>query len=156
MGIGSHTSPNVGASSHWQTPPEIIEALGPFDFDPCPLGAFSADGLQIPGHGYVWLNPPYSAEMWPWLYKLADYGNGIALIFARTETAGFFNTVWSRASALLFLKGRLHFYKDGQRAKGNSGGPSVLVAYGAFAAKRLQECQLAGAYVEHQLLKKAP
>ncbi len=34
-GIGSHTSPNQGATNTWLTPPHILQALGPFDLDPC-------------------------------------------------------------------------------------------------------------------------
>jgi hypothetical protein len=33
-GIGSHES-TVNEKDVWLTPPEIIEALGPFDLDPC-------------------------------------------------------------------------------------------------------------------------
>ena len=66
-----------------------------------------------------------------WLGKLAVHERGIALIFARTETEAFFRGVWERASAVRFLRGRLHFHRpDGTRAKDNAGGPSVLVGYG--------------------------
>ncbi len=34
-GIGSHTKPNQGETNIWLTPEFIIEALGPFDLDPC-------------------------------------------------------------------------------------------------------------------------
>mgnify|MGYP001616450467 CR=1 FL=1 len=44
----------------------------------------------------------------------------------------------TKASAILFLKGRLSFCSpDGTPAKHNSGGPSCLVAYGDEAAERL-------------------
>ncbi len=36
--------------------------------------------------------------------KMADHNNGIALSFARTETAWFFESVWGRASAILFIE----------------------------------------------------
>lgn len=65
--------------------------------------------------------------------RLANHGSGTALVFARTETRWFVQTVWRRASALLFLEGRLTFHHgDGTASKvgHNSGGPSVLVAYG--------------------------
>jgi len=43
----------------------------------------------------------------------------------------FFDCVWNRADALLFLRGRLHFYHiDGTKSEINAGAPSVLVAYG--------------------------
>lgn len=145
-GIGGHTRPYRGISNEWFTPPEIIEALGPFDDDPCQPG--QTNGLERPWRGRVWLNPPYGPDTGQWLRKLADHGNGIAIIFARTETQMFFREVWERAHGLLFLRGRLHFHKaDGTRAKANAGGPSVLIAYGFPNARALRESKLAGSYV---------
>jgi hypothetical protein len=158
-GIGSHTKPNAGLKDEWLTPPEIIEALGPFDLDPCAAVdqpwktahiqyTIEEDGLSRPWMGMVWCNPPYGPQTWKWLSALAAHGNGIALIFARTETAGFFDEVWEKADALLFLEGRLHFHHaDGSRAAGNSGGPSVLVAYGDEAVERLYGCELGGMFI---------
>jgi hypothetical protein len=111
--------------------------------------ALPDDGLTAEWEGRVWLNPPYSFEAWVWLEKLAAHGRGTALIFARTETAGFVEQVWGKATGLLFLHGRLHFhYPDGRRAKANSGAPSVLVAYGEDDAAILRSCALGGTYVE--------
>ena len=79
--------------------------------------------------------------------RLSEHGNGIALVFARTETAMFFEHVWGKVAAALFLEGRLHFYQlDGTKAKGNSGGPSVLLAYGEENGQMLRQCPLKGAY----------
>jgi hypothetical protein len=85
-----------------------------------------------------------------WLHRLADHQpGGIALIFARTETEMFVSHVWRRASALLFLFGRLFFHhRSGERATNNSGAPSVLVAYGEAAAERLRRCGFPGAFIE--------
>ena len=146
-GIGSHTSPNRGATDTWLTPPWLTKALGPFDLDPCGVSDWPTaervielpeDGLAAEWQGLVWMNTPYSpAEAW--LRRLAGHpGGGIALIFARTETAMFQRWVWGEAEALLFLAGRIHFHHlDGARAAGNAGGPSVLVAYGRAAGERL-------------------
>jgi hypothetical protein len=155
--MGSHQRAYKGQSDVWLTPPYILEALGPFDLDPCaatdaPWPTASAhyteqdDGLRQPWHGFVWCNPPYGPATWRWLQKLADHHNGLALIFARTETAGFFDTVWRQADAILFLEGRLHFHTpDGIRADTNSGAPSCLVAYGPEAVARLTASSLSGA-----------
>lgn len=79
---------------------------------------------------------------------MADHGQGTMLIFARTETDLFFETVWQKARALLFLRGRLFFHHlSGRRADANSGGPSVLVAYGDHDAMILKQCGLDGALV---------
>lgn len=79
---------------------------------------------------------------------MAAHNNGIALTFARTETQAFFKAVWPCTSGLLFIKTRISFYRpDGTRA-GNGGAPSVLIAYGPEAARRLaaQHARL-GAFV---------
>lgn len=142
-GMGSHTKPGVGISQEWQTPPEILAALGPFDDDPCLPG--KTDGLERPWRGLAWVNPPYNRDIGLWLSRLADHGNGIALIFARTETRAFFESAWKRADGILFLRGRLHFWQNGLRAKGNAGAPSCLVAYGSKAALRLAKNSHLGA-----------
>ena len=145
--------PHRGATAEWHTPPEILKALGPFDDDPCVPGR--DDGLKRSWRGLVWLNPPYGPETGAWLAKLADHGEGIALVFARTDTKWFWETVWGRASALLFLRGRPHFYLEGKRAKGNSGGAMVCVAYGLKARARLCRSNL-GAFVESWLKNTEP
>lgn len=155
--MGSHHSHSVGTTT-WLTPPHIIEALGPFDLDPCAAPGWKTadrhyllpdeDGLSLPWSGMVWLNPPYGSEVWTWLDRLAEHGNGIALIFARTETAGFVQQVWGKADAVMFLHGRLHFHHaDGTRAAANSGAPSCVVAYGNAALHRLAASGLPGSFV---------
>ena len=154
--MGSHQSARADTTT-WLTPPHIVDDLGPFDMDPCAAPGWPTakrhiilpeDGLTTPWEGRIWLNPPYGMEAWTWLDRLAAHGTGTALIFARTETAGFVREVWGKASALRFLHGRLHFhYPDGTRAAANSGAPSVLVAYGQHDAGRLRASKLAGTYV---------
>lgn len=162
-GIGGHTRPGGGASVSWLTPPHVLDALAVrFDLDPCPClpqpwptarRVVAGDGLAEPWEGRVWLNPPYGPDLGRWLGKLAAHGDGIAICFARTETRAFFSAVWGRASALLFLRGRLHFHRpDGTRAKGNAGGPSVLIAYGDHNADALETCGLPGAFVGRHLI----
>jgi hypothetical protein len=144
----------------WLTPPQYVTPLGVFDLDPCgaPGHALARrtylledgdDGLRDPWFGRVWLNPPYGKAMEPFLRRLADYGRGTALIFARTETATFHELVWGRASALLFLKGRVSFLDaNGIKASANSGAPSVLVAYGEEDANALEASGLIGHFVD--------
>lgn len=161
-GMGGHQSAAM-KNDEWLTPPAIVEALGPFDLDPCspivrpwPTAdrhlTILDNGLISRWSGTVWLNPPYGKEADRWLARLAEHGNGIALIFARTETAMFFDQVWGKAAALLFIKGRLYFhYVDGRVASANSGAPSVLIAYGDECAERLRLCDIAGAFVDLRL-----
>lgn len=157
----------IAATHDWLTPPEIIQALGRFDLDPCASLSqpwktadvqytVEDDGLVKDWFGRVWMNPPYGNHTASWLKKLSAHGNGIALVFARTETRMFFEHVWPKADALLFLQGRPHFYKpDGTRAAGNSGGPIVLIAYGESNAKALTTCGLKGSFVRVEALKQA-
>lgn len=158
--IGGHQSARM-ITDTWLTPPEILAVLGPFDLDPCaapeprpwPTAAthytLPTDGLAEPWHGRVWLNPPYSREAVKWLRRLADHQHGTALVFARTETSWFVETVWAAATAILFLDGRVHFhYPDGTRAPANAGAPSCLVAYGIEDALRLAHSNLPGTYVD--------
>ena len=159
--IGSHQSANAGTHT-WLTPPAILDALGPFDLDPCacplprpwPTAAIMwtrEDGpLRREWRGRIWMNPPFAPPdlLRSFMDRMAAHDCGTALLFARTETAMFFATVWERASALLFLRGRLHFHRQsGRRARANSGAPIVLVAYGAADAERLRTCGIAGHYV---------
>lgn len=159
MSIGGHQSA-AALKDEWLTPPELLSALGPFDLDPCAPAhprpwemamqhyTIHDDGLTQPWAGMVWCNPPYGKATGPWLARCADHGRAIALIFARTETAMFFEEVWGKATALLFIEGRLHFHHaDGRRARANSGAPSVLVAYGGEAAARLRAGRVPGQYV---------
>ena len=146
-GIGSHERRVADAAACSPSARDLQPR--PMCASPAPLGYTAQDnGLQKPWHGRVWLNPPYGLEAAQWLARLAAHGAGTALIFARTETEMFFENVWSKASALLFLKGRLHFhYVDGRRAAANGGAPSVLIAYGEQDAEILKTCGLPGAFV---------
>ena len=148
MSLSSHQSARP-KTVDWLTPPEWLTKLGPFDLDPCcPHGmpwhtagrmvSLPEDGLAIDWYGRVWLNPPFGNQAWPWVQKLARHGNGIALIPARTETVGFYQSVWYRADAVCFVKGRPHFHHlNGSRAKLNSGAPIALAAYGAENVRAL-------------------
>ncbi len=153
MSMGGHQRASA-LKDEWLTPPHIIAALGEFDLDPCaPINRpwdiakqhFTAmdNGLAHPWNGRVWCNPPYGLETAKWLDRLAQHGNGIALIFARTETRMFFDHVWRRADAVCFIEGRLHFHHvDGARAAANAGAPSCLVAYGASNIDALKSSRL--------------
>jgi hypothetical protein len=157
--IGGHELPNNGLTNEWLTPPYVLEALGPFDLDPCsPIDrpwdtakrhyTKADDGLNLGWGGRVWLNPPYGQQTWKWLERMADHGYGTALTFARTETKQFHRYVWGYATALLFFEGRLHFYDvTGKKARGNAGAPSVLIAYGNYDAERLRVSGLKGRIV---------
>lgn len=149
------------AATHvWLTPPEIVHHLGEFDLDPCAAPAprpwstarrhitLPDDGLGVEWHGRVWCNPPFGSHTAAWLARMAEHGDGIALAFARTDTTMFQRYVWPCAHAVLFVAGRPHFHlPTGQRAKGNSGGPICLIAYGVDNARVLSRSGIPGAVV---------
>jgi hypothetical protein len=161
-GMGSHQSARPQTET-WFSPPAIIEALGgadSFDLDPCshverpwPTArrhyVQQENGLLLPWFGRVWLNPPYSvALITRFLGRMAAHDRGVALIFARTETGPFHRFVWGAASGLLFLRGRLTFYRaDGSRPAANGGAPSVLIAYGAEDRDILAAAPIDGAFI---------
>lgn len=166
-GIGSHHSARA-QTDEWLTPQFVLDALGPFGLDPCAnvehpgrcaprYYTIEVDGLTEPWCGRVWLNPPYS-NVAAWVDRLSEHEDGgTALVFARTETSWWFEYVWPRATAVLFLRGRLTFLRpDSSHARaragrdgggGNAGAPSALVAYGEYDAEMLRRSPLAGAFV---------
>jgi len=143
----------------WLTPPELIRKLGSFDLDPCaPINrpwntarkhyTKEDDGLKQVWKGRIWCNPPYGLQAAKWLERLVRHGDGIALIYARTEIDMFFRYVWERADAVLFIRGRLFFYHvDGTKALNNSGAPSVLVAYGKNNVGALEDAEIDGCLI---------
>ena len=77
--------------------------------------------------------------------RMAEHGQGTALIFARTETRWWHNSIWPAANAILFMAGRINFHHpDGTRAKGNAGAPTALIAYGDEDADRLAASDIEG------------
>lgn len=153
--MGGHSLPVQGATDEWYTPPGLFMALDMrFDLDPCsPAGglpwvpvrhviSLPDDGLSAPWQGRVCLNPPYGTATGTWLDRLADHGDGIALVFARTETEWWHRTILE-ASAVCFIRGRLTFVRsDGTPGPFNSGAPSALIAYGDDCAAALARCGL--------------
>jgi len=152
-------------SDDWQTPPHIISALGHFDLDPCASTAQHHQTADVmwtiedggfirkwPREKRIWLNPPYGSKTIEWVRRLGDHGNGIALVFARVDTALFQDEIFVRATGLMFLRNRIFFIqRDGTPAKDNGGAPSVLVAYGNTNLQMLRLSGLKGSMVDLRL-----
>lgn len=143
-----------GASDEWYTPSEVFDALGlRFDLDPAspvagPVPWVPADrfytkndnGLWLPWEGRVWLNPPYGRDIPVWLDRMASHGNGIALLFARTDTRWFHRYV-TTADAVVFGYDRMYFVMpSGERGRAPAG--SVFFAWGADNAEALLRANL--------------
>lgn len=119
-----HDNPGGVAKSHdWFTPPEIFNALDTeFDLDVAsPIEKIpwiparnwyhkNKSGLENDWFGFVWCNPPYGRNTSDWLKKFLDHRNGIALVFARTDTQWFHNYAIN-ADILCFVRRRIKFYK---------------------------------------------
>lgn len=151
---------NTENKDEWLTPPEIIKSLGVFDLDPCSPHPDrrpwpTADnhfheeinGLSMEWYGRVWCNPPYGKNTFIWIDKLATHGNGIALIFSRTETKGFHEHIWERADAIFFFKGRLRFYHVNGERGGTANAPSCLVIFGKNNIESVKKSKLSGKLV---------
>lgn len=154
LGLAPTDPPSgLGATTTWLTPKFIIDALGPFDLDPCaapsprpwPTAAVHIElpqnGLALQWSGLIWLNPPYSRTIADWTDRLIEHGVGIALVFARTDAAW-----WQRAAraadVVRFLPKRIRFCsRDGAPAKGRPAIPSCLLGFGDLAATRLMDAQ---------------
>lgn len=129
-----HIAYNSG-NNEWYTPAEYIEAaravMGGIDLDPASseianrtvkASAYytaETNGLDKPWSGNVWLNPPYASDLiGRFMDKLTaereTYSQAVVLVNNATETEWFFKLV-SAASAVVFPKGRVKFYKpDGE------------------------------------------
>lgn len=158
--MGAHqSSRSLGVD--WLTPPVWIHALGKFDLDPCvaedmpwltapTMWTRSINGLNKGWFGRVWCNPPYGPPsiIEPWMSRMAGHNNGVALIFARTDTACWHTFVFPVAVGALFVRGRPNFYTvTGSRSTKNCGAPVALIAYGESNMLAIAESGIAGKLV---------
>jgi len=158
-----HETPFGGESNDWITPKWIIDGFDIiswdrgmfFDLDPCIsmtqpwLTARNGyneeqDGLLHEWYDTVWCNPPYGINVGVWAQRMAKHGDGVMLIFARTETGVWQDDIFTTANGFLFLRGRIVFHKpDGsfvRNKKGqiaSAGAPSVFVSWGDVSTNAL-------------------
>lgn len=148
-------------TDEWYTPPEIIQALGKFDLDPCALSHdfYTAkqcytkkdDGIKQEWDGRVWLNPPYNRkDIVPFIRRMAEHGNGIALVFNRMDIALWHETIFPSATAILILRGRVKFMRPDGTQGDAAGCGSVLVAWGAENSAILRKCGINGKFIPLQ------
>lgn len=122
---------------------------------PCAKTSYNAqdDGFARAWDGKVWCNPPYGPHTEKWMQRMAKHGNGIALVYARTETVAWQQTIFPTASAIVFVEKRIAFcYPDGREGKA-SGAPSAFIAWGAackYALRRVLVARdICGAYTDN-------
>lgn len=150
----------VASSDNWYTPQWVIDALGPFDCDPCaapadvrPFQIASTqwtekdNGLTKDWHGVVWMNPPYSRVLLrQFCEKMAEHGNGIALLINRQDNVLWQEVIFPTAASMIFMRNRVCFIRpDGSTGKPFFG--SCLVAWGHECDRRLRQSGIEGKYV---------
>ncbi len=153
----SFTTRTKTTKDDWQAPIEIVRKLGSFDLDPCancndPTRlanrgfTIKDDGLSQTWSGRVWLNPPYGRDAKVWLSRLADHGNGIALIPPRVGAHWFHDIVLETFDAIFFHRGRIDFIdpQTGIEFDNKSNADSVLIAYGANNVDALEKADFPG------------
>lgn len=143
-------------NDRWLTPLWIVEALGAFDLDPAGAPGHPTaievwtpeevgDGLSLPWHGRVWLNPPYGRESRAWVERLLAHGHGTALIPVATGTKLWQEIVLPHADAILFWRHRINFLRrDGGVDEMVSPAASALIAFGDGDAAALASSGLPG------------
>lgn len=159
MNTGFTHESTYNETKEWYTPRYIFEAIGlEFDLDPCSPGkdvvpwvparrhlTYLDNGLTAHWGGRVWVNPPYGSDTPEWFKHLSKHGNGIALVFARTDTKWFHDCI-PNADAICFIKGRVSFVRSDEsglyaknliKPKGGCGAASMLVAFGKDNAQAL-------------------
>lgn len=149
----THESTNAN-SVEWYTPAHIFQALTDehgetlrFDLDVASPGLDQAhvpaacaytkqdDGLAQQWHGRVWCNPPYTRGLIDaFLERMANHANGIALVFARTDTQWWQNYA-ATADVVCFIEGRIKFESPDRQKTQAATAPSVLLAWGEASAR---------------------
>jgi hypothetical protein len=77
---------------------------------------------------------------------MAAHGNGIMLVFARSDTNAWQEDIFPFADATLLLSGRVRFYSpSGERGKSGTA-PSALMAYGHANVGALRNAGISGAF----------
>lgn len=153
MGWGGSMLDPTNRRDDWKTPPGVFEALGlSYDLDPCssPGGvpwvparmiyAPPQDGLSLPWFGRVWMNPPYGSETQKWMKRIKAHGDGIALVFNRSDTAWYHDSM-ETATAFCNVKKRLSFIGNPEKGH-NAAAASILIAYGDVCADAVMRCGL--------------
>lgn len=133
---------SAGKSDDWFTPKYIFDALDvKFDQDvccpkdithvhtPCKQYIFN-NSLQIKWNGFVWMNPPFGGRngIIPWLNKLSEHGNGIALTPDRTSCPWWQN-IAIRSDAHLQINGKIKFINPSGEIGKQPGNGTTLFAW---------------------------
>lgn len=146
-------------TDEWYTPKWLLDILGDFDLDPCaPVHReydFAKhhytkldDGLSKEWFGRVWCNPPYNSKLLsPFMEKMAEHANGIALLFNRMDNSLWHDVIFPYADSIFILKGRLKFCRYGIETNHSAGCGSILIAWDKYNDKILKSLTIKGKYI---------
>lgn len=147
----------IGKSDEWYTPKYVFDAMETrFDLDvsapqkSCPANLFCetsfTDGaLEKEWFGFVWMNPPFGGRNGtvPWLKKLAEHGNGVALVPDSTS-AKWWQEAAKASAGVLFTNGRVKFIDENGNVGNSPANGTSLMAFGWMAAHALQTAEMNG------------
>jgi hypothetical protein len=152
----------LNSSDDFLTPPEIVQAMGDFDLDPCASHRqqmrlagkeyrFPEDnGLLLQWHGSAFVNPPFS-ELQAWINRFILHGNGVLLVPARVEVSWFWK-LWHHADSIFFTKGPVKYLcPEGKAPPRFFGG--AFCAMGAENVQRLQRIPLKGVLITSRTIR---
>lgn len=152
-------------SVEWYTPAWVFHELGlKFDLDPASPHDMQTfvpaetkytifdNGLAKEWFGRVWLNPPYGTETPFWMRRMVDHGDGIAMVFSRTDAA-WFQEAMRECSAILFMSGRIEFVPgiENKHKKSRSGAGTAMLAFGFDNAIALSKLSSRGIFIPRNL-----
>lgn len=141
-----------------QTPEYLIDALAPFDLDPCAgentkIGTTNwwigrnENGLLNTWEGFVYCNPPFSQKEL-WIKKMIEHKNGI-LILPERGSAPWFGGLAETCGAYFVMGKKINFL--GGSSSNNLG--SVLFPFGEQAINRIKQSELPGHFVKVEFFK---
>jgi len=123
----------------WETPQDLFDKLNSvfnFETDVCAVPETAKcntyftpeiDGLKQEWKGVCWMNPPYGREQVKWIEKASkENATTVCLIPARPDTKVWHETIFKKAKAVCFIKGRLKF----GGSKDSAPFPSALIVFG--------------------------
>jgi len=143
-----------GKSDEYYTPGYLFKALecdfdmdvaSPVDRTYCSVPArqfITENSLQAQWNGFVWCNPPFGGKnaIEPWLEKMAEHANGIALTPDRTSADWWMHAALKCSSMLVGLK-KIKFIRPDGSIAGSPGNGTTLFGYGAQGDTALQKAE---------------
>lgn len=145
----------AGASDEWYTPKYIFDALNyrrfdmdvssPVDRSFCHVPAnhfITYNSLNMVWSGFLWCNPPFAGRngIVPWLNKMHQHGNGIALTPDRSS-APWWQKACKQSEAVLFIAGKVKFIRPDGSTGNAPGNGTTLFAYGDHGRNALLQAE---------------